>query len=104
DGAVGITGGGGVQRDRAPGRGRVGRGREGGGRGLVLDRHGYRRGRRAAAVVGDPEADRALAGGRVGTAGGGTDAAVGLVAAVAVEVPLVFGDGAVGVAGGTGVE
>ena len=57
-----------------------------------------------AGVVGDPQADRPVARGREGFAGRRGGAGIRLVAAVAVEVPFVFGDRAVGVARGRGVE
>ena len=68
--------------------------------------HGQRprRGRGGAVVVGDPQADVDGRGARVGAAGRRGRPGVGLVGPVAVEVPLVAGDRAVGVGGGRAVE
>src|SRR5581483_8844419 len=94
-------------------QGEHGRGRPGRPEGAAERRRVERRGgdadRRAggrggAAVVGDPHADLVGAGPREGGGGDRAGGCVGLVGAVAVEVPAVVGDVAVGVARGGGVE
>src|SRR4029079_13674934 len=93
-----------VEADVFAGFGRVRRGGERGRRRPVADRQGLSGGRRGAAVIGDAEADGDGSDGRVGAGRGSSRPGVRLIGPVAVEVPLVFGDRAVGIFGRGGVE
>ena len=80
------------------------RGREDGRAVGAVDRQRARRRRRRAVVVGHPQPDRQRRGGGEGFGRAGGRARAGLIAAVAVEVPLVFGDRAVGIDRAGGIE
>ena len=73
-------------------------------RGFAFDRQCVRGRRGRAAAVRDAQADLDAAVARVGVARGRRGAGIGLVGAVAVEVPFVLGDWALGVARSGGIE
>src|SRR5881409_2202819 len=74
------------------------------GRVFAFDREGAGGGAGGAFVVGHPQSDDDAAARRVDLARRRRRPGAGLEGPVAVEVPFVFGDRAVGVAGGRGIE
>ncbi len=104
DRAVGRTGARGVEADRCFDRGGVGGDGERGFGWPVLHGDGTGRGSGLTVLVGHSQPDRHFAGAGVRLRRARRRAGIGLIAAVAVQVPFVLDDRAVGVGGGRGVE